>query len=476
MISLKKKSTLEVVFGVTAFIILLMIGSHFLSKRSLQEKYIAAVITSFNNAPWVEKNLDSIFAQDYKNFHIFYIDDCSTDGTADKVQEYIQKRNLENYLTLIKNETRSVKMLNLYKIYHQLDDWALVAQIDGDDWLENKHVFKTINEAYAKDIWLAYTQFSMTTGGKGSNAVPPAWVQWQGAFRKYKSTWFMYSHLKTFYAWLFKQIKLQDFIDDATGKFLPSNDDVLMMYPMLEMARNNFSFIPKSCYVWNVSPGFRPELRLQSNPDFQEQFFKKPAYQAFEKNLLKKMNQGDYKVDIILLALRGGADIEQCIDALKKNVSGFTKIIVLTHKLEHVQAIKQDDTISVALLDSYNIGKNQLSDYFLIIDDEYAFSEKISLQEWAQELEKTKADAFYCKQAQELSSCYQPLYNSLCAWKYGFKKSEDIDLSNYFGLYRKQAADDIVQKIVYNKELYNHDNSVVGLAYEKPLLKKIEHI
>ena len=44
------------------------------------------VIPSFKNVNRVFINLNSIFAQDYKAFHIIYTDDASGDGTADKVR------------------------------------------------------------------------------------------------------------------------------------------------------------------------------------------------------------------------------------------------------------------------------------------------------------------------------------------------------------------------------------------------------
>ena len=47
----------------------------------------AIVIASYNNAHYFEKNLASVTSQHYRSFHVYYIDDASTDGTADLVQK-----------------------------------------------------------------------------------------------------------------------------------------------------------------------------------------------------------------------------------------------------------------------------------------------------------------------------------------------------------------------------------------------------
>ena len=47
----------------------------------LKEHEFVVVVSSFNNDAYFERNLNSIFSQDYKNYHVIYIDDCSTDNT-----------------------------------------------------------------------------------------------------------------------------------------------------------------------------------------------------------------------------------------------------------------------------------------------------------------------------------------------------------------------------------------------------------
>lgn len=38
------------------------------------------------------KNIETIIMQEYSNFHIVFIDDASTDGTGDKVEEFVKQK------------------------------------------------------------------------------------------------------------------------------------------------------------------------------------------------------------------------------------------------------------------------------------------------------------------------------------------------------------------------------------------------
>ncbi len=51
------------------------------------------MVPSYNNAVKTRlylRNLDSIFQQEYKNYHVVYINDGSTDGTGKYVKDYME--------------------------------------------------------------------------------------------------------------------------------------------------------------------------------------------------------------------------------------------------------------------------------------------------------------------------------------------------------------------------------------------------
>jgi len=67
----------------------------FFSIVSNNETPLVILICSYNNEPWIEKNLDSVFCQQYENFRVIIVDDASTDKTLQKYKEYIHNHNLE---------------------------------------------------------------------------------------------------------------------------------------------------------------------------------------------------------------------------------------------------------------------------------------------------------------------------------------------------------------------------------------------
>ena len=85
-------------------------------KKYYEEKYnisqykkqlpICIVATGFNNTKFdrYKFNLNSIFRQQYDNFHVVYVDDASPDRTAKAVNAYMSKMGFNrSKLTLIEN-------------------------------------------------------------------------------------------------------------------------------------------------------------------------------------------------------------------------------------------------------------------------------------------------------------------------------------------------------------------------------------
>ena len=58
--------------------------------------------------------------QDYNNYRVIYIDDCSPDKTGEYVQNYLKEKNIpEKNIQLIINKENKKAMYNLYTAIHQ---------------------------------------------------------------------------------------------------------------------------------------------------------------------------------------------------------------------------------------------------------------------------------------------------------------------------------------------------------------------
>jgi glycosyltransferase involved in cell wall biosynthesis len=232
-------------------LLILVVTSMLSIDARLAEKKIVIVTCSYNNRQWYTWNLDSIRTQKYTNYTCIYIDDCSSDGTADLVQEYIDTYNLHDTFILVRNSERKGAMCNQYTtITTYCNDDDIIIICDGDDRFAHRAVLSRINKIYSTlDVWLTYGQFKEYPSGEIGFCRPmPVRVIIYNAFRSYLA---IPSHLRTFYAGLFKKIRVEDLMYE--GEFLPMVCDIATMFPMIEMARDHFQFIPEVLLEYNAA-------------------------------------------------------------------------------------------------------------------------------------------------------------------------------------------------------------------------------
>jgi glycosyltransferase involved in cell wall biosynthesis len=252
------------------------------SADAQQEKQMVIVIPSYNNEQWCVENLDSVCWQEYKNYRIVYIDDCSTDKTYDLVKEYCDTHQLWNKVQLIHNDTRIGALENLHKAIYAVPGQAIVVLVDGDDMLRNNKVLSFLNNVYVNpNIWLTYGQYvEYPSGLRGFCQDFPAKVVKKNKFRQWYGC--PISHLRTFYAWLYKKINIVDLM--YQGKFYQMTWDKAMMIPMIEMAGDRYRYIPEILYIYNNSNPIndhRVDVKLQAN--LRTQICNKSPYKRLPK-------------------------------------------------------------------------------------------------------------------------------------------------------------------------------------------------
>lgn len=221
------------------------------------EKKMVVIIPSYNNKQWYKKNLDSVFAQKYKNFHVIYVDDVSPDGTADGVEQYIAEHVnhpliKENRFILIRNKIRSFGLTNIYNALKLCEDSEIAMALDGDDWFRGENVLSLLNKAYTKyDCWMTYGQMEHSPEDINRPVCSqlPAHVIKTNTIRDFSKQRWVTSQLRTFYVWLFRKIELDDL--KYNGEFLPMSWDLAFMIPMLEMSGIRSMFIPDVIYIHN---------------------------------------------------------------------------------------------------------------------------------------------------------------------------------------------------------------------------------
>jgi hypothetical protein len=126
-----------------------------------------------------------------------------------------------------------------------IEDSDVIVEIDGDDWLPNSSVLTKLNEIYNDpNVWITNGSFIYSNGQKGFSSRQKI----DENLRTYRMTC---SHLRTWRAFLWRNIKEED-LKDETGEYWKVTGDLAFMFPMLEMSGDeHYVFIEDTMYVYN---------------------------------------------------------------------------------------------------------------------------------------------------------------------------------------------------------------------------------
>ena len=250
---------------------------------------VVVIIPSYNNAAYCCANLDSVLMQDFQDFSVIYIDDCSTDSTAQEVAHYIAAHNAHDKIKLIRNEYNRKAMVNIYLAVHQLGDDVLVVVLDGDDAFAHPRVLSTIEKIHREQhVWVSYAQYMNVPEHKarewglsvhGYAGPVPESVITNNSFRRQPWCW---SGLRSFYAWIFKKIRLEDLLycGSHASKCVPSACDNAYFFPLLEMSGTHTRFIDEILLHRNVDTPFN-DFKVNRNLQHEIALFirNKASYQ-----------------------------------------------------------------------------------------------------------------------------------------------------------------------------------------------------
>lgn len=237
----------------------------------MENNHFIVIVPVYNAEKWIGKCIESILVQDYNDFNLLVVDDCSTDNTWRTIQSYgiDCHKNAIHTGSALANLVYGVNTI-------ALNSEDIIVTIDGDDWLYSTQVFSYLNEVYQEDVWLTYGQYKPLserfkyacqdlsyiktpgrTGALITVSVTPS------SYRK--SGLWVTSHLRTFKKWLWDKIDDKD-LRDLDGEYFKVAWDLAFMYPMIEMADTHIRFIDKLLYIYN---DLNPNCDGTINPEWQ---------------------------------------------------------------------------------------------------------------------------------------------------------------------------------------------------------------
>ena len=456
----------------------------FMTCLSMPEKKMVLVIPSYNNAEWYQKNLDSVFSQNYENWHVIYIDDASTDGTLDLVRNYVKLKNKESKVTIIANSQRRGALANHYCAVHMCDDWDIITQLDGDDWFAHNGVLSHINNVYEdQNVWMTYGSFiDWPTDRPGySQPLSPDVI----TNKSFRETYWTPGQLRTFYAWLFKKIKLEDFIwdhnDESLGNFYPAACDLAFSYPLIEMAGEHYKYISDIIYIHNIATqinDYKVNRLIQIIASNALLYRKK--YQRLENAPEKKVTRERPEaktVDIFIFNNDFRADIEGLLDGCKKFIEGVNKLFLI----DIAQCtITEFDENGKPIIRSYDSIKNLLlkelhnwwksSEYVLFVDSRMKIYNKFDVKSCINSIEQTKAYAYFPSlriKSDTKNSPFAMIGETLAAWRLSLADRQWMRGSSYFNVLIHKKT--IRERITYlNEDLIV--NSLLKDLFSKGML------
>lgn len=381
-----------------------------------QQRPFVIVIPSYNNEKYIKKNLSSVFFQNYENYRVIYIDDFSTDCTLEKAREFLKAHDPNHKALLISNPANYGSLNNIYNAVHTCEDHEIIVILDGDDFFAHENVLKTLNKTYANpDIWLTYGNYLDYPSYKQDPKICkplPSYVVKTASFREHE---WVTSHPRTFYASLFKEIKIEDLY--YKGHFFPMGGDLAIFFPMLEMARAHAHFIDEILYLYNrENPLSDHKVNFSFLKECASAIRSKKRYSAL-RELPSHPQTLNAKSDIMIFSSNRPLELYALLESIQRHAQGVNKISVL-YEATHAAYAKGYQSIKkkfrdVCFLPYTNNFKESLiqrlftktvasSPYVFFLADGMIIKDQLNLSLAIDLLEKTKSHSFFLSYHQNL--------------------------------------------------------------------------
>lgn len=100
------------------------------------------IIPNYNSEKYIEKCINSVLSQTYKNFNLIIIDDCSTDNSINIIKKFLDQYNIY----FIQNETKRYnggsRNVGIEFAKKLKTDYTLF--LDNDDWFSDNYCLEEI--------------------------------------------------------------------------------------------------------------------------------------------------------------------------------------------------------------------------------------------------------------------------------------------------------------------------------------------
>ena len=99
----------------------------------MYQPLVSIIVITYNQEQWIEATLDSVFGQTYPNIEWVISDDCSTDSTWQKINDYINNHDVpRDRIVLNRNEHNLKITANYNKCLYDLSHGELLSDTSGE--------------------------------------------------------------------------------------------------------------------------------------------------------------------------------------------------------------------------------------------------------------------------------------------------------------------------------------------------------
>lgn len=137
----------------------------------MKKEKISVIISVYNSEKYIEKALNSIVSQNYKNLEIIIVDDASIDNTLNLLEQYKKK---DKRIKLLKNKVNKGLAFSRNRALLEVTG-KYIGFVDSDDYIPQNYYEVLYNSIIKENSDIALCDFNIIYENKGNiNVLSPA--------------------------------------------------------------------------------------------------------------------------------------------------------------------------------------------------------------------------------------------------------------------------------------------------------------
>ena len=120
-----------------------------------EKSFVDVILPNYNKAEFLEEAIKSVTTQTYKNWHLYIVDDHSTDNSRQIIDKF---ENLKNVTIIVLNKNKGPSFCRNYAM--RISKSKYISFIDSDDSWKNNKLEKQISFMEKNNLTITYTDYT----------------------------------------------------------------------------------------------------------------------------------------------------------------------------------------------------------------------------------------------------------------------------------------------------------------------------